>query len=662
VKQVLCIFFIVHLSLSLCFSLPIDCNDSINPLPEKQIAVLIENLNAAFYLRDSLKQQVRQAYCYGIYYNNEELKAVAYNYLGFEQYVKANIDSAYYYLNDAYKILSSKPPSLTFIRNLKMLGLVNLLEEDIISAKKHFDETENLSKKLNINTELADAYNNKGLMYMQFNQHQKAQINLQNAIDQFKIFNDQTNLGYAYLNLAKSKHLQQVSKDSIFYFAEQAGQTWEASKYQRGLAYYNTFIGDLYKDTDEEKSFEYYKKAISIVEKNNFGIELSMLYYNCADYYFNQNLNKQSFTYALKSVEAAIEKKDINALRKSHNLITKNFTFNTKDEANAYHSKISSFLLNTPDYSRKALTEILNTESKNKALVEKNNRSTLINTVLLGSLLALSILLLVIWKLLQQRTKRQQSLDELNQKVTTQNNSLVNTQKLLAHSIEKLQSFAHVVSHDLKAPLRTINGFAKVAIKQNKPVNSSLEDSLLQIASLSSNLTEMVDDILANAMNKNEISLSKVDLNIVVNKVLNNLKYDIEKHDVIIIRSELPKVVGCENQLVQLFQNLLSNAIAYKHSNRKLVLKLYYTKNKEGLAISIKDNGKGIRDELLPNIFTKNNRGDEMDKSGTGLGLYTCKKTMQELQGTIKVKSKIGIGSEFILLFPAGVDKIKSWT
>lgn len=619
----------------------------------------MENLNIGFYLRDSLKQQAKQAYCYSVNYNNDDLKAVACNYLGFEQYVKANIDSAYFYLKDAHKILSSKSADLTFIRNLKLLGLVNLLEEDIISAKKHFDATENLSKELNIDTELADAYNNKGLMYMEFNEHKKAQENLLNAINQFKIFNDQINLGYAYLNLSKSKFFQKgIDKDSILYVAKQAEQVWETSDYQRGLAYYNTFMGDFYKDADSEKSFEYYKKAILIDESNNFGIELPLLYYHCAIYYFNKNLTKQAFKHALKSVNAAIDKKDFSSLRMAHNLITKNFIFNTEYESNAYHAKISSFLLNTPDYSRKALTEILESETKNEVLVKKNNQSALINYILLGSLLALSILLFTIWKLLQQRTKSQQSLDKLNQKVITQNKNLVNTQKLLARSIEKLQSFAHVVSHDLKAPLRTINGFAKVAIKQNIPVNRQLDSSLLQIKNLSSDLTNLVDDILADATEKKDVTLRIIDLNKVVNKVLINLKYDIEKHDVRIIKNKLPVTTGKENQLIQLFQNLISNAIAYKHSDRKLILKLNYTKNEENLAISIKDNGKGIRDELLANIFKKNNRGDEKDKNGTGLGLYTCKKIMQEFQGTIKVKSKLGIGSEFILLFPAGGDKL----
>jgi len=81
-----------------------------------------------------------------------------------------------------------------------MMGLVSLLEEDIISAKKHFDKTEDLAKQLKIKKELAVAYNNKGLMFMQFQEHPKAQINLRNAIGQFKIFDDKVNLGYANLN------------------------------------------------------------------------------------------------------------------------------------------------------------------------------------------------------------------------------------------------------------------------------------------------------------------------------------------------------------------------------------------------------------------------------------------------------------------------------
>jgi len=425
------------------------------------------------------------------------------------------------------------------------------------------------------------------------------------------------------------------------------------------LAYYNTFMGDIYKYKKDEISFAYFKKAIDINESNNFAIELPLLYYNCALYYLEKQLFEQSLEYTLKSVQAAIEKKDFNSIRNGHDLITKYLTFNTIEDAHAYHSKISSFLLNIPDYSHEALTEILKTETRileteteNKSLTKKNRQSTLLNFVLFGGLLILSASLFTIWKLLQQRTQRQKVLKALNVKVTTQNNRLKNTQNLLAQSIKKLQSFAHVVSHDLKAPLRTINGFAKVAIKQNKQANGLLDTSLNQISNLSNDLTKLIEDILANAMDKKETALDKVDLNKVVNKVLTNLKYDIEKHKVKIIKNELPITFGKENQLVQIFQNIISNAIAYRLTERQLVLQIEQAKNDGNLAISIKDNGKGIRKELLTNIFNKNNRGDEKDKNGTGLGLYTCKEIMQELQGKIKVNSKIGIGSEFILLFP----------
>ncbi len=640
------------ISLSCCFATGNICNAVNFVISDDSLTVFTKNLSGEFNSEYNFSAQAKQLYCYAKVSNDNYLRALSANYLGFRQYIKSNSDSAYVFLNEANKILSINEPTNALIRNLKLLGLVDILEKDYVSAKIRFEETERLAKESMSANELIDVYNNKGLLFMNLKQYDKAEKNLKLAAKLAIEYSANISLGYAYLNIARSKHDQNALIDSVLHYAELAFNTWSAPKYERGLAYYYKFNGDVFASVNLEKSYDFYLNAIYLTEYNNFGIQLAELYYKCAKYFLYKNLREDAFEYAKKSVETAIAKKKLNTLRSGHNLITANFKFNTKDEALEYHSKVSSFLLNTPDYSQKAFTEMIKFETHNEELTKKNYRSTLIILFLLIGLTVLGFFVALILKLLKQRTKSQKALKLLNEKINSQNIDLLNTQNLLEQSIEKLQSFAHIVSHDIKAPLRTISGFADIAIKQYETNSKQIAKSLNLIATLSKDLTKLVNDILIDASNNKIEAINTVDLNKVVSKVLDKLKFDIDRNNVLIEKSKLPIVKGKESKLVQLFQNLISNAITYKHPSRELQLQLLSAKQNNNLLVSVKDNGKGIKQDLLTEIFKKNNRGDEKESFGTGLGLFTCKNIMMELSGKIKVHSNYNEGSEFVLQFP----------
>lgn len=642
----------LFISLGCCFATGNICNTGNFNILDDSLTIITKNLSKRYNSENDFTAQANQLYCYSVTNSNNDLKALSANYLGFRQYIKSNTDSAYIYLKEANEILLANEPTIRLIDNLKILGLVDILEKDYVSAKIRFEETERLAKELMLKSEEIDIYNNKGLLYMELNQFEKAQEYLNMAAKFSKQKGSKIPLGYAYLNIARSKRKQNASIDTVLYYTELAFKAWSSPKHERGIAYYYNFKGVLFESIDLEKSYDYYKQAIYLTEYNNLGINLAGLYYKCAKYFIHEDNNEQAFEYALRSINISISKNNLNTLRKTHYLITKNFKFNSKDEELEYHTKINSFLLNTPDYSQKALTEMLKFETQNEELTKKNDRSALIIVFLLIGLLILGFFAALILKLLKQRTKSQKALKLLNEKINTQNIDLLNTQNLLQNSIEKLQSFAHIVSHDIKAPLRTISGFADIAIKQYETNSNQVSKSLNLIATLSKDLTKLVNDILIDASNNKIETINKVDLNKVVSKVLNKLKFDIDRNNVSIEKSELPIVKGIESKLVQLFQNLISNAITYKHPSRKLQLQLLSTKRNNNLLVSVKDNGKGIKQDLLTEIFKKNNRGEEITTKGTGLGLFTCNRIMTELSGKIKVLSNYNEGSEFILQFP----------
>jgi len=98
---------------------------------------------------------------------------------------------------------------------------------------------------------------------------------------------------------------------------------------------------------------------------------------------------------------------------------------------------------------------------------------------------------------------------------------------------------------------------------------------------------------------------------------------------------------------LQLFQNLLSNSIKYSRPEVAPLIEVEGVQSDDSFLIKIKDNGKGISEDALKNIFEEFNRGDAKDDDGYGIGLATCNKIIKEYHGSLAVFSKVGVGTCF---------------
>ncbi len=287
---------------------------------------------------------------------------------------------------------------------------------------------------------------------------------------------------------------------------------------------------------------------------------------------------------------------------------------------------------------------------------------------------ATALLLLIIsfsiFKILEsQKNKKIKSLNEelkhekeqlkkINEQLKIEILQKEKTEKALLQSNQNLEQFAYAVSHDLKQPLRMIKSYSQLLHKRLAPYYSEEASEFSQyilgnVDSMNTLLTDLLEYSRIN--NSNGTNLKKiVSLNKTIALVSFHLKLQIQESHTQLEISPLPKIKGVQVHLVQLFQNLISNAIRHNKSP-KPIIRIYSTSNENNIKIFVEDNGIGIspkHHQLVFEVFRKFN--SPAYGTGTGIGLALCKKIVESMDGNITIKSNPDIqpGSVFILNFP----------
>lgn len=229
--------------------------------------------------------------------------------------------------------------------------------------------------------------------------------------------------------------------------------------------------------------------------------------------------------------------------------------------------------------------------------------------------------------------------------------------KLLEEKVREMDDFVHVVSHDLKEPLRGIDAYAGFIFEdyadrldeEGKRYLNALRDSALR-------MNHLIRDLLALAsISRKGATCENVELEKVIADVQQDLDFAIQQKGAEIrVNSSLPAVYCDPTQIREIFKNLLSNAIKFNAATSPIV---EIAAREEGgfHHISIKDNGIGIESrytEQVFRLFERLHRQEEFE--GTGAGLAICKKMIEGNGGKIWVESQPGEGSTFFFTLPKG--------
>jgi light-regulated signal transduction histidine kinase (bacteriophytochrome) len=229
----------------------------------------------------------------------------------------------------------------------------------------------------------------------------------------------------------------------------------------------------------------------------------------------------------------------------------------------------------------------------------------------------------------------------------------------LQGSYKELESFSYTISHDLRSPLRGIDGFAEILSEDYEDKLDDYGKSLLKVIQDNTRkMNRLIDDILRLAqLGKAHISLNKVQLQPILDDIIGNLLInEDDTRDISITVSEnLPDIEGDRTMIYQLFQNLLSNAVKYTRRCDKARISIT-TKpaDKNGyVRLLVADNGIGMAPRYQQKIFDVFSRlVGENEFEGTGIGLSIVKKIVQSHGGHIEVESEVGEGSTFTISLP----------
>jgi PAS domain S-box-containing protein len=224
----------------------------------------------------------------------------------------------------------------------------------------------------------------------------------------------------------------------------------------------------------------------------------------------------------------------------------------------------------------------------------------------------------------------------------------------------ELEQFAYVASHDLQEPLRMVASYVQLLARKYKGQLDADADEFIHYAVDGANrMQRLINDLLLySRVGTKGRSFVPVDLNLIMDRVMNDLTLAVQESGAEIRRGPMPVVLADEIQMGQLLQNLIGNALKFRGDAKPVVEVGSARQGKEWLC-HVKDNGIGIDPQYKERIFMIFQRLHTRDRyPGTGIGLAVCKKIVERHGGRIWVESEPDQGAAFYFTLPRKGDDL----
>ncbi len=245
-------------------------------------------------------------------------------------------------------------------------------------------------------------------------------------------------------------------------------------------------------------------------------------------------------------------------------------------------------------------------------------------------------------------------LEKLVKQKTSELNQLVS--KLQKSNID-LESFAYAASHDLQEPLRTIISYLQLIERRENNFSSETSEYFRFVIKGAKRMNLLLQGLLdysrVNDLDTDEVVI--INMNDIFILIKDNLKEAIQRSEGQILIGDLSEIKGNKTQIIQLFQNIISNALKFRRPEVSPVVKVYSKILDNYIEFKVEDNGIGIDPKFHDNIFGLFSRLNPIDSfKGSGIGLALCKRIVEYHQGEISVGSSTEGGTCFYIRLPRG--------
>jgi len=296
---------------------------------------------------------------------------------------------------------------------------------------------------------------------------------------------------------------------------------------------------------------------------------------------------------------------------------------------------LSSYLSPIPDAHRFLVARIDASEVYGP-LIE---RLWVLIAVVFALLLVSAATLVVLWRHRHMRYNNK----ELEQQVIERTVQLENTNK-------ELESFSYSVSHDLRAPLRGIDGFSSILLEDYSGKIDKEGRRLLNV--IRENIKKMghlIDDLLAfSRIGRHELDRSDIDMKTLANSIYQELTSGPERERISFSVADLPPLNGDASMMRQLWYNLISNALKFSSKKEKAKIEIGFKCEDGNNIYFIRDNGVGFDMKYYGKLFGVFQRlHSEAEYKGTGVGLAIVKSIVTKHGGKIRAESELNVGTTF---------------
>ncbi len=236
----------------------------------------------------------------------------------------------------------------------------------------------------------------------------------------------------------------------------------------------------------------------------------------------------------------------------------------------------------------------------------------------------------------------------------------------LAQSNEELKRFAYIVSHDLRAPLVNLKGFASELRSALAIVDAAVDPLLPRIAAARAALREDIPEALnfidtsvtrmdhfisallkLSRLGRAELNLERVNMNELVQETLETLAHRIEQYQIKVTVGPLPEVIADRTSMEQIMTNILNNAVLYLDPVRPGEIEISGERTEESAMFRVHDNGRGIAPHDMDKVFAPFRRAGQPDVPGEGMGLAYVQTLVRRHAGAIRCDSELGAGTTF---------------